>query len=128
VLPAGLEPAACGLGIHRSIHLSYGSHSIFQKLTRHPCPLPSPLWGKLWGLFRQGLQDTDRPLLVITGEVPVPECHTDVLMSHQGLHRSQIDTAHNQLTRKGVVQVMEGKILHTRLAYRMRKCCAEGSI
>src|SRR6266699_3884030 len=29
VLPAGLEPAACGLGIHRSIHLSYGSMAYF---------------------------------------------------------------------------------------------------
>src|SRR4029434_8114440 len=42
VLPAGLEPAACGLGIHRSIHLSYGSSSVFQSLMQYHCPLPSP--------------------------------------------------------------------------------------
>jgi len=77
--------------------------------------------GKLWGLFRKGLQGTDRLSLVIAGEVRVLECHTDIFVPHKGLYRWQIDATHDQPTRKGVAQVMEGKIRHTRLAYRTCK-------
>jgi hypothetical protein len=84
--------------------------------------------GKLWGLFRKGLQYTDRPLLLIAGAMCVPGCHADVLVPHQSLHRWQIDATHDQPTHKGMAQVMEGKIHRTRLAYCMRKRCAEGSV
>ena len=46
--------------------------------------------GKLWGLFRKGLQGTDRLSLVIAGEVRVLECHTDIFVPHKGLYRWQI--------------------------------------
>ena len=128
MLPAGLEPAACGLGIHRSIHLSYGSSSVFQNVTRYHCPLPSPLWGKLWGLFHKGLQYTDRPLLMIAAEMQVPECHADVPGPHQNLHRRRVNAAHDPPTCKNMAQVREGKIRHTRLAYCMRKRCAKESV
>src|SRR5262245_5911047 len=42
--------------------------------------------------------------------------------------RWQVDTTHDQPTRKNMAQVIEGKIYHTRLAYCMRKRCAEGSV
>ena len=67
VLPAGLEPAACGLGIHRSIHLSYGSTiysmasvilslsvplllltSSASILQRIECSTPNPPGNSLW--------------------------------------------------------------------------------
>src|SRR6266568_4283703 len=66
VLPAGLEPAACGLGIHRSIHLSYGSTAYFLTLHRLyglPCPITnarsSPV---LWSEFGHGRPQVD-PLM-----------------------------------------------------------------
>jgi hypothetical protein len=95
---------------------------------QYHCPLLSPLEGKLWGLVRKGLQYTARPLLMIAGEMRVPECHADVLVPHQSLPRWQGDATHNQPTRKSMAQVIEGKIYHTCLAYCMHKRCAEGSV
>ena len=65
---------------------------------------------------------------MIAGEMRVPECHADVLVPHQSLPRWQIDATHDQSTRKSMAQVIEGKIYHIRLAYCMRKRCAEGSV
>jgi len=95
---------------------------------RYTVPFPLPCGGKLWELFRKGLQYTDRPLLMIAGEMCAPECHADVLVPHQSLHSWQVDATHDQPTRKSMTQVMEGKIHHTRLAYCMRKCRTEGLI
>ena len=51
MLPAGFEPATCGLGIHRSIHLSYGSSIIFFKGLRL-ITVPSPFhYGENCGDF-----------------------------------------------------------------------------
>src|SRR5215813_13944347 len=57
---------------------------------------------------------------MIAGEMCVSECHADVLVPHQSLHRWQIDATHGQPTRKGIAQVIEGEIHHTHLAYCMR--------
>ena len=64
-------------------------------------------------------------MLVIAGEVRVPERHTDILVPHQGLHRRQTGTAHDQLTRNGMAQVMEGKISPIGLVYHTCKRRAE---
>ena len=82
------------------------------------------------GIFPQKtpVQYTASPLLMIAGEMRVPEYHIDVLMPHQSLHRWQGDATHNQPTRKSMAQVIEGKIYHTCLAYCMHKRCAEGSV
>ena len=58
---------------------------------------------------------------MIAGEIRVPERHADVLVPHQGLHHRQIDAAHDQPTREGMAQVMEGKIRPIRLAYHVCK-------
>ena len=65
---------------------------------------------------------------MIAGEMRVLECHADVLVPHQGLHRWHGDATHNQPTHKNVAQVMEGKNCYPRLAYCIRKRCAEGSV
>src|SRR5215510_4310713 len=81
-----------------------------------------------WDFVPKLLQQAYSMLLMVCGEMGIPQSHTNVLMSEQFLYCWQIDSSHHQATRKGMPQIVEGEIGYPSLLHGCLECRAEGLV
>jgi hypothetical protein len=61
-------------------------------------------------------------LFVVARQMGIAQCHSNLFVSQQFLHRRELNSRHYQPTRKGMAQVMKCKALNACLTYRPLNC------
>jgi hypothetical protein len=101
---------------------------IFQRLMWPSFHKSFVLLRKLSRLQPEPLQCTYRATLGITGEMGIPQGHSNVLISHQFFRGWEINTRHDQTAGKHVPQIMKSEVRNYRSPNSAFKRCPEGAV